>query len=701
MIGLVALVCLGAMPRATVNVSLEAMPLPRLLAELSKQFGMQLATSQQTEKEVVTVDVKDVDPNELLKKIAQVVDGSWRKEGTLLRLTRTSEETWDEETAQRKLEIQKIQTQLDKSENQVTPITKDNADETAKKMASMLRSFSPGNNGFYQRWSQVVKGLPSKTYGTEILKAVGSANLQSAPLRISTVWSTDPYRSERQLDKSVWKVIANLSRDKAIMDDAMDRAHVGPPTVGNSTYYFDGMPQPGMQTSNQPIAKVLVKVFKQTWSTYSCEIITADQKGRVIDRMNSWLQLDPYVPVKPIPDGPNEPMLPANKDLYDRTGNLNPGAPPERLVAARSAFVDPMSKDPLAVVCSPALATWSHAEHLNLVASISDDAIMPPFLSPKPMTLKACNALAGLVWDVEDQDGWLILKPKNPALTRINRLDRKVLNGFIQMISGPEPSLENRAYYAGKMYRGSWSQLASFYQRIFSADSAAQYQDENLLSFYGTLSPEMQKLAKGEGLPYANLSADQFAALQRIIYAQYSNINFQPTQPNADYNAFYQGLLKEPTELMPNCLPSASRLKIVESTDTVAMTGSHLVTYPGGSYTRAGQVMTAEELGQSMYQQEHSDIFTWMADDQQKLNLEQLRFGSRRRLAFTFNLLPEFTVGGILDDNQMQPKKLNGIAGLPADFQAQVQKSMAQMAESYKNARPGMYQQAKPDIPPR
>jgi hypothetical protein len=269
------------------------------------------------------------------------------------------------------------------------------------------------------------------------------------------------------------------------------------------------------------------------------------------------------------------------------------------------------------------------------------------------------------------------------------------------MISGPEPSLEDRAYYAAKLDRDIANQITNFIEQVFAPDIGSQYQDPKMLCFYGMLSPEMQKLAKGEGLPYANLSAIQLASLQRIVYAEFSPINFNPTQPNPDYNAFYQGLLREPTELMPNGLPPAARVKIVESMETVAMTGMRQVTYPGGSYTSQGQVMVADEIGQRLYEQDHPDLFPWVTGDDQRLNFEQLRFGSRRRLKFTFDLMPEYTIGGILDDNRLQAKKINGIAGLPADFQAQVQKAMAQMAENYKNVKPGTLQQTKPDIPPR
>ena len=71
-----------------IDYATVAAPAKRVLAELSQNAGIALATSPVTEAETLVVDVKRVPLGELMKRIAAVCNAEWKQEGDLYRLSR-------------------------------------------------------------------------------------------------------------------------------------------------------------------------------------------------------------------------------------------------------------------------------------------------------------------------------------------------------------------------------------------------------------------------------------------------------------------------------------------------------------------------------------------------------------------------------------------------------------------------------------
>jgi hypothetical protein len=125
-------------------------------------------------------------------------------------------------------------------------------------------------------------------------------------------------------------------------------------------------------------------------------------------------------------------------------------------------------------------------------------------------------------------------------------------------------------------------------------------------------------------------------------------------------------------------------LKLKDESDSVAATAPK----QHGQWMEPPRYMTAEELAWFAYAQTRTDIFPHLESEQQRINLDTLRFGTRRTLNFSFEFTPSLYISTSLQQHDLTGKA-GSISALPDAFRAAVEKRMEEQKKIYANMRPG------------
>jgi hypothetical protein len=156
---------------------------------------------------------------------------------------------------------------------------------------------------------------------------------------------------------------------------------------------------------------------------------------------------------------------------------------------------------------------------------------------------------------------------------------------------------------------------------------------------------------------------------------------------NSDaYNAFYNGILREPTEALPNGIPANGILRVIDQTTEAAFSTPK----SSSQFARFDeQSFTADDLAWQMFMHSRTDLFPGMDGNDFQPNLDELAMGRRRNMTFTFQFTPMISMLESLEETTKSPGRGTAFPNLPKAFVNQVQERIDSISKSYQNARLG------------
>jgi len=260
-----------------------------IAATAIKQLGtvahVQLLTSPQTAKDVVSFQFKDVPLTEAMKRIADAINGSWKQEGRAYRLIRTSSqqnaevrEEFAETVAAIRKSIQKRSAAL----QEMHPWAKDEAEALATKVQSLINSFKPNaiTGDWYQRGNELSTQTPIGRALTKAVAVLDPVELASLPDHMKAVWSSNPTPTQRPLPSEVSLIAEDFVKAQADWAGAIDKYQIKAPTAGGGTYNVGGL---GFFKDNAggSVSEILMSVTPQgpNYGFY-CELAAFDAKGK-------------------------------------------------------------------------------------------------------------------------------------------------------------------------------------------------------------------------------------------------------------------------------------------------------------------------------------------------------------------------------------------------------------------------------------
>ncbi len=690
---------------ARISLTIQATTATQALIELGNAAHVSLTTSPQTAGEIITLRLKDVPLQEAMHKIALATNASWKQEGEGFRLVRTADQQraerdteFKQDVAKMKLAIQKRALDLAK----LKPWNGQEGDLLATRLQALIKSFNPTatSQAFFTQASQLSQQAPIGRALTKIMTMLDAKELAALPDRYRAVWSSNPTAMQRPLPSGIADIVDQFLANQAEWVSTLQKFHVAAPNIRGTTYWVGDFGDFQETNNSSKITIVLLTAYK--WSRASAlnfELSCYDAKGKKVchaqtslaSETQSYLDAmkDTAVPAgeKPIV---TEPLGIALLDSIPR-GNVKPTRVKSREVMEK--LTHPEAFDPLRFLLSPSLIQAAEIKGLNMVACIPDNAFYSAIMgTAKEITVeKYLQRLAYFNTTVEKSDGWMVVSPSRPSETRENRADRKELGRYVRRIASGEPlSIDEHAAFALSLPDTQSNFLPSLLAGIWNAMSPG-YFDPNMLRLYGTLTTEQRNQMQRGGLTFGALGEKQLEYVNRMVYGANSTLQFTPQQSQQsggsqiDWDLFYNGLMHESTESLPTGIPEKGFIKLVANTSYVVMATEHI----GANMVMPNRTMDASTLAWQKYSQDHHELFPWMAENNQRVDLSKVQYGKRTQMLFTFQFTPVLSLTFNLEEKSPGTFRTLTLGELPDDFKKQFDEAYASLVQSYANVKPG------------
>ncbi len=690
-----------------------AMPVKRMMEAMSRACGIGFSSSPVVAPDVLVIRARNVTVRDLMARIATVEDATWKKEGDSYRLIRTSTQVRAQDAADRARKVEgyrrSIQKTLDSLKKQ-PPFELGQAQVLARQLQSLIARINPNDQtgNWYTQIDKVEQQGPFSQAIARICALIDPEDLADLEPQVKTVFSTAPTPSERPMDARVAEVVNQLVTDLKVWTEAANKY----PVAQNTRFYTGALSQTRLGEGGvvKPVAKVLLSAFEYSAeSGIQLNLMLVDAQGKFIAEAQGsveWQQFEGN-PTELLKSKPEDPKIVLSDDAKQLTAALDQRTPDQNRLSDSllNRLSHPEQYEPLSLVASDVLMQVAELKKVNLVALVPDNLFSIYSLGrDKATTPGMFINFMGYNNAVEEKDGWLTLRPKNSAMERKNRCDRAALGQIIRMrMTGKRLDIVEQAEVAAMMPENQYDNLIATISRLVKGQGLVnQYSDQTMLKFYGLLSPEARTALTNGGLSFSQLPPAAIEVLRKQLYSQWSGLQYEsippadgkaPTQAdsereNSERELFWKGMYREVTECLPNGIPPAGKL-------TATVTEEDVVFPPDTArrgYIQPGYAMNASTLAWQMYSQAHTNLFPWMLDNDQSVNLSLLKFSRRVKIDLKFQFTDRISMQRSMEDSEPKLTEPTPFDQLPQAFRDDVNKQLADYAKSYENYQPSTYQ---------
>lgn len=694
-----------------VTFTSTAAPTSRVVAELAAQTGIKLEVSPAQNRDVLVVRVEGVELKALMDQIAKATTGEWREENGVWRLSKDTSKQLVEERAELAAKTAALRKAIKTLQEQFNVKPDQKAESGAEgEVASPL----PQRGALFGNKAII-----------DLLAKLDLAAIAAMDKDGRLVFATSPTRMQRPLSIDAATVAAIVTEHNDSVK-AMKEAEITTAKTEEEKRMEEMVANfmPGYRKRQEaieaPPSKVMLVVSRAgLWEGTTATLRMFDARGQVIYESSTpiplgddWLRgladmeigPDGTVTPKTKPsaeeEGPEIKLSPVAQEMATMFSRYyGPGADEPKLspeLAERLARPDKF--DPLSFEVAESILAVAEAKKLNVVANVPD-GIAGNFLQMfAPGTKSTVGSYFAQLKDGPEtsgtiQDGWLIVRPKEPAQARKDRLDRGALTRLIAACAGKEvPSLDDLAAYAREADDPQTTPIAMPYIANFAANALqggmTGFLNWDMLRLYGTLSAgQKQTLSTGSRLTFSGLSPSQTAIVTKMAFGASARLRVtRPGNKPKEEEGFMEMMRfmrpesgvdfrDEPTEVMPNGLPGGGSIELKTLADNFVL----VVGQKGGDVKQYG-ALGIDELA----------ILRYFAEDpnmQQFANqiprFEKFRLGERTTMDFKFLLAPDVTIEHTLRDDRMgKDAAVVGEDGFPAAFRARIDKRIAALKKS-------------------
>lgn len=526
-----------------VSFSGPAARIENLLPDLGVALKRKLEAAPECRNEVLLIDVKDVDADLLLKKVAAAADAQWqtKPDGTLI-LTRPPEMVSKERNrilAERTAELQRLQSDLRAKTDALPAFDPKEAQTILEGMQKPdgQPSFTPFRGG-----------VPGNRLAARILSRLPANVLATMREGDRMVFATRPTPWQRALPGGLEKDLAQFAKDQDVWAATASGTDPGSGPMP--------MEHPVLSsTVGRPPFSLQVKVTHYSdLSPASADVIVSDRTGKPFLRTNALLVtkgIEKYT----APRAAGEPWnLPAEGAAWGRATDLNyrggTQLPPRGLIEKAT---QPDKYEPLSFVIGPSLAESARRRGHGIVANIPDILLGSLEVHDGKVDLNALERQL-VLHDVRHDDAGPIelVASDDPLNDRSDRVDRHALAALARALRLTGMArLDDLAAYAAAtpaVVRG-WDGLSFYTIRILlpRAERIAQMTDARTMRFYGMLSPAQRQSLRGGRLNAVALSPGARSALQDLML----NGDLRPATTPQNAGPFGADVAFEPTRILP------------------------------------------------------------------------------------------------------------------------------------------------------
>lgn len=675
-----------------------AMPAKRLVQELGQSLGLPLDTSPQVAPDVLVVRFEGVTGQEALDRIASTVNGVWQEEEGVRRLIRPAGNANREAAAERQARIQVIRDSIKKQMDALNKKPGDPQDETRE------LDFDLGFMGNQVNVDRHILTLVSR---------LNPADLAGADTDTRIVFASNPNRMQKLLPGNLDPIVADLvAQHNKIAAEAAAQPDKEPENEMEKQMRnwmkMMGRGQKPVPIEGRPSKLLLIAEPQDFIGGANVTLRLFDSKGKVVvegstmfgesrfmeEAMEMATQSEKPAPAPAKDDAPIE-FSATTKELSKIFSSFTEnqargGLTPE----TESKLLRPDLYDPLSFAISESFLASAKHKKLNLVALIPDTMTsMLDLFFDKALTI---NAFLESIKDhdeivSETKDGWMTVRPKHPLSARTSRVDRTALAKLIGAAKARGSiSLDDIAAYALTSPSPFEDSAAMSYLMLFAPSSMQMGMtgmvDWDAIRLYGTLSPDQKRnLMAGNPVSYSGLDVRQRGLVEKMMFGPGTNLKvIDPAAPPKTEFGFAEMMMsfanrsssdfrEEPTEAMPNGLPSAGFFRATVSTEPI---GKVVGNDPMLAYASIG----ADELA----------LFRMLKDDPNMAmfggmmpTIEKLRLGERTNIHMRFFAREDVALERNLQDSRIDPNgPVYAMNDLPQAFKDKIEKRFQEFKKS-------------------
>lgn len=525
-----------------------------VLKALSQKVGISLRPSGVLGDDRIYINLHDTDWETAKPKLAEALGAEWRKSGNILYLHRPKAEVADDkaEAIESFRKWQKaIKIESDYSFN--TLVRKLSFKETDKVGSSNQRFGS--REGFDSSVS--LSNIEKPLENVNVMSPAARALLKIVPLldadaigrqmdQPTTIASTTPKANDFKLPASARSVLKQYWADRAVAFRALEAT-----TKQGGYWYFDSLQ--GMQApppeDQEPL--VILNVSEQRLQLELACII--DDKLTQLGTVSIWLG-DRGAPSEAVERADFKKLTSPLVLTRDQraVGKFIEGSyrwdeddvSEEDLARARQLLKDPVTNDPLQIICQPVIEQAAEAMGVNVIALFSDSATSHAHWIDQddPTVGDALTQMVNHIWSakVDESDGYLLITPRDFAATEKSRFDREAARDFIQEIEqNNEVSLNALIRLhkrAGDPDR--FRQLSAYASTALDLNES--YSDSEMIGLLAALAPPQLSAAKSRGyrMLARNLPLKVQTYVLESVTQTYDTISDQPPDESQLSNSY-------------------------------------------------------------------------------------------------------------------------------------------------------------------
>lgn len=637
-----------------------------VLRDLSKKTGLRLEASPQTNREILTIRVVDVPVKDLLARIAWAVGGSWKQEKAARRLVQTPSDVLAERKRERDVLVARYRRLLatKRARLKKTPeFTRAVADRLLLQHAHLAKDPNVwGINWPLDDQAPVGRALD------RLLVQFSPEELADLSEGIKVVYATKPTPSQRRFRFRTAPIVSQFVKEQAVWLDRLARVTGMDPKVEVIQFQLNSHFRPNGQ--EKKVKRVLLSIIPNGFENgISFGLSFLDKTGDSVAKLPWSDSLEGGRDSRFLANDVKVQILPEYGEFYRTTRASR--VPPTVPSTMRERFLHPEIYEPLGYLTGSSLINLAKAKRSNLVASVGESS-WEAFDRDAKNPVSSSSILRKLAdWnEIQDDHGWITLRPCQAMSNQEARVDRTALGGYLRRFASPEPlSITERIQWnarIGNPQTGLTLQLSQYLDSV-----GIIFPDP--IPLLGSLTPTQQRQARQGGLSFGALSPSQIEAIKRILYGPIINLTFDPVlarKAGIMPEFIFDRVLWEPTEAIPNGITPSGKLTITDVRNDAVFLDPKL---PGNEYHTAKEGHTAKQLAQMKVQEAQPFM-----KDFPKENRSRMRLGSKRILTMTLKFTPLVSVLLPIEEINFTSKDYVPYSSLPASFLRAVDKAVVE-----------------------
>lgn len=563
-----------------------------LLAELSQSTGVAMTTAPQTAGEILLLSVTNVPLKDLMNKIAEAAGAEWQQDSAGWRLIRSQglankqdRELLEARAARIRAEIEKIAKSVAAQPRwtaaEARRAYEGEAGRGAVAPAPSL-TFQLGQEMGQQRF-EMPRSRPNSPVAralSRVLVGMNPADLASLAAGTRTVFALGPTRAQRPLPGKAVAAMQSFATEQALY--AQSNSEGSAAEGAGPRWALRGQDSRAQWPAGGVAECLFVVTRRADADSLQCELKVADREGRFFAQASRSINprasdgqpsaaSGAAIAEKPLQisepgtqhatllsrafaggdgfrfvstsGGDNVFMTVASSAAL--TGTATPAsAPIEAAAEWRERLARPDLFEPLGFAVSDLYLSYTAALGGNLVACLPDSVLMP--LSRRSLqTLTPAElariSRADLGLGIRTADGWTVVTPRFPSLSRSTRIDRGALASMIAgIVRQGRLALDTLGAYALRRptppARGAFdTTYVALIDRRASGTLVESGFNWKMIQLYSSLDQARRKaLSDGAIVRLGSLSKYQFDLVDSMVYDDPNGaIRVQPPQRQA------------------------------------------------------------------------------------------------------------------------------------------------------------------------